>query len=178
MSCRSASWTTLSISIRLNGIGSDGLGGGDTDGVGETEDYWVPRIGFKAGIGDSVDCLADYSQPWGAHTKPGADWAGANDNIETKIKATTTRRPVPTRFDVGKGQFRIIGGGFYQEVGWLQGAFRRTCSTIWHRRSGTGVGRLDLEGSAVGWRIGAAYEIPEFALRASLVYNSQSTWTS
>jgi long-chain fatty acid transport protein len=36
----------------------------------------------------------------------------------------------------------------------------------------TGIGRLDLKGDGYGWRVGAAYEIPEIALRASLVYNS------
>jgi long-subunit fatty acid transport protein len=51
----------------LNGIGSNGIGGGATNGVGDTEDYWLPRIGFKAGIGENVDCMADYSQPWGAY---------------------------------------------------------------------------------------------------------------
>ncbi len=31
---------------------------------------------------------------------------------------------------------------------------------------------FELEDDGVGWRVGAAYEIPEIALRASLVYNS------
>lgn len=34
------------------------------------------------------------------------------------------------------------------------------------------MGRLDLDGSGWGWRTGVAYEIPEYAFRASLVYNS------
>lgn len=51
-----------------NGIGSNGIGGGKTDGVRDTESYWVPRVGVKAAFGDSIDCMADYSQPWGAHT--------------------------------------------------------------------------------------------------------------
>ncbi|MGO8426064.1 transporter, partial [Rhizobium ruizarguesonis] len=38
--------------------------------------------------------------------------------------------------------------------------------------TGNGVGRLDLEDSGWGWRSGLAYEIPEYAMRASLVYNS------
>ncbi len=36
-----------------------------------------------------------------------------------------------------------------------------------------GIGRLNLEDSAWGWRAGLAYEIPEYAFRASLVYNSE-----
>lgn len=36
-----------------------------------------------------------------------------------------------------------------------------------------GCGLLDLEADGVGWRIGAAYEIPEYAFRASLIYNAE-----
>lgn len=71
---------------RANGLGSDGRNGGTTT-ADDSEGYWVPRIGVKAGFGDSVDCMADYSQPWGAHTKPGANWRGANENIETKVES-------------------------------------------------------------------------------------------
>lgn len=151
-----------------NGIGSNGIGGGQTNGVGETESYWVPRIGVKAGFGDSVDCMADYSQPWGAHTKPGASWMGANDNIETKIESDNYAATCSYKWDVGKGQFRIIGGGFYQEVG----GFKERFVSPLVAPGFDGIGRLDLEGSGWGWRAGAAYEIPEYAFRASFVYNS------
>lgn len=153
-----------------NGVGSNGIGGGKTDGVRDTEGYWVPRVGVKAGIGDSVDCMADYSQPWGAHSKPGRDWAGANDNIETKVESDNYAATCSYKWDVGQGQFRVIGGGFYQEVsgfkdrlvvGGLPPAF------------GSGVGHLELDSNGWGWRAGVAYEITEYALRASLVYNSE-----
>jgi long-chain fatty acid transport protein len=151
-----------------NGIGSNGRGAGQTNGVGETEGYWVPRIGVKAGFGDSVDCMADYSQPWGAHTKPGANWMGANDNIETKIESDNYAATCSYKWDMGKGQFRIIGGGFYQEVG----GFKERFVSPLVAPGFDGIGRLDLDGSGWGWRAGAAYEIPEYAFRASLVYNS------
>ncbi|MCB8835410.1 hypothetical protein LJD42_28095, partial [Escherichia coli] len=35
-----------------------------------------------------------------------------------------------------------------------------------------GTGRLNLSADGVGWRVGAAYEIPEIAFRASLMYNA------
>ncbi|CAN7520929.1 OmpP1/FadL family transporter [Pararhizobium sp. LjRoot255] len=139
-----------------------------TSGVEDTEGYWVPRIGVKAGFGDSVDCMADYSQPWGAHTNPGTNWAGVNDNIETKIESDNYAATCSYKWDVGQGQFRVIGGGFYQEVG---GFKERLVSPI-IVPGFDGIGRLDLDGSGWGWRTGVAYEIPEYALRASLVYNS------
>ena len=36
-----------------------------------------------------------------------------------------------------------------------------------------GVGKFDLSDDAWSWRVGAAYEIPEIALRASVVYNAR-----
>ncbi|WP_105374851.1 OmpP1/FadL family transporter [Neorhizobium huautlense] len=140
-----------------------------TSGVEDSESYFVPRIGMKAGIGDSADCMLDYSEPWGAHAAPGRNWAGANSNIETKVESRNYAATCSYRFDAGPGQLRIIGGAFYQEVfGFKE---RQVVPDI--AVPGTGVGRLDLEGDGWGWRAGVAYEIPEYAFRASLVYNSE-----
>ncbi|MFN7024365.1 MAG: OmpP1/FadL family transporter [Pseudorhizobium sp.] len=152
-----------------------GTGGGNLNGLSDnaddTEGYWVPRIGAKAAIGDSVDCMFDYSEPWGAHTNPGRDWAGANENIETKVESRNYAATCSYKFDVGPGQLRLIGGTFYQEVyGFKE---RLVQDFAGFPVPFSGVGRLDLEGDGWGWRAGVAYEIPEYAFRASLVYNSE-----
>ncbi len=156
----------------------DGGGLGATS-VDETPDYTVPRFGAKVGLTDYADCLASYSEPWGVHTDPGSDWAGANQNIETKIESHDYGLTCSYRFDVGKGQLRAIGGVSYQELSGfkerlvlgpnvIRGLVGPTLSAGF---DGTGV--LDLEADGVGWRIGAAYEIPEYAFRASLIYNAE-----
>lgn len=156
-------------------------GGGDLTGRSTTadgsEDYWVPRIGVKAAIGDAADCMFDYSEPWGAHKAPGVDWAGANEDIETKVESRNYAMTCSYRFDVGPGQLRLIGGGFYQEVYGFQERLVQSPVGLPPVLGGglglSGVGRLDLEGDGWGWRAGVAYEIPEYAFRASLVYNSE-----
>ena len=154
---------------KLNNVTStDPFATGRTDGIRDTEAYYVPRIGFKAGIGDSVDCMVDYSQPWGAHLAPGIDWVGAKTNMETKINSHNYAATCSYKFQMGKGQFRVIGGAFYQEMD----GFKERLVVPALLPLNLGVGRLDMEESGWGWRIGAAYEIPEIALRASLVYNS------
>lgn len=131
----------------------------------DSEGYWVPRIGFKAEVVKDVDCMADYSQPWGAHTNPGI-WNGSFSNIETDIKSNNYAATCSYKMDAGKGQLRFIGGVFYQEVYGFKESFITPLAP-------GAVGRVDLKGTGWGWRAGLAYEIPEIALRASLVYNSQ-----
>lgn len=151
-----------------DGLGSDGVGGGATS-VDDSSNFAIPRVGFKIGITDDIDCMGDYSQPWGAHTNPGADWVGANSNVETRVNSDNYAATCSYKFDLGQGQFRVIGGGFYQEVDGFQ---EKLVVGGLPPVLGSGIGRLDLEGNGWGWRAGAAYEIPEYAFRASLVYNS------
>lgn len=138
----------------------------------DTENYAVPYVGLKGGFGD-VDCLLDYSEPFGAHTNPGINWAGANNNIETKITTHNYGATCSYKFDVGSGQLRVIGGTFYQEVEGFKERMVYSLPAAPPGFSTVGTGRLDLEDEAWGWRAGVAYEIPEYALRASLVYNSR-----
>jgi len=130
-----------------------------------TEGYWVPYIGAKATLGYGVDCMVDYSQPWGASSNPGI-WNGSYSNINTQIKSNNYAGTCSYKMDVGKGQLRFIGGVFYQEVYGFKESYANPLL-------GTTLGRVDLDSNGWGWRAGIAYEIPDIALRASLVYNSQ-----
>jgi long-chain fatty acid transport protein len=169
---------TTSAAFPFNGTAA-GAGGGDLNDLSSSadgsENYWVPRIGAKAAIGDAADCMFDYSEPWGAHKDPGRNWAGANEDIETKVESRNYAMTCSYRFDAGPGQLRLIGGAFYQEVYGFQERLVQDFTGVPLGFGGglSGVGRLDLEGDGWGWRAGVAYEIPEYAFRASLVYNSE-----
>lgn len=156
-----------------DGLGSNGIGGGSTT-ARDTEGYWVPRAGVKVGYND-IDCMIDYSQPIGAHSAPGANWVGAQSNIETKIDSNAYAGTCSYKFDVGKGKLRFIGGVFQEDVSGFKERLvlaPLVAGGLGFPITGDGTGRLELEGKGWGWRAGIAYEIPEIALRASLVYNS------
>ncbi|MBZ9653589.1 OmpP1/FadL family transporter [Phyllobacterium lublinensis] len=157
-----------------DGRGANGIGGGATS-VDETPDYSVPRFGFKVGITDDADCLATYSQPWGVHTDPGADWVGANQNIETKIDSDDYGLTCSYKFALSKGYLRAIGGVSYQELDGFKNrlVFGNIFQTPYAALGYDGQGVLSLNADGVGWRAGVAYELPEYALRASLIYNAE-----
>ena len=98
-----------------DGLGSNGIGGGKTSGH-ETPNYEVPRFGAKLGITPDFDCLGSYAEPWGVHTNPGADWVGANQNIETKIDSKDYGLTCSYKFAVGeksyhpRNRWRVLPG--------------------------------------------------------------------
>lgn len=161
-------------------IGSGGpigaVGAKGSSDANDAENFWSKRIGARARFGDNLDCMFDYSEPWGAHLKPGQDWKGAIYNIETDVYSRNYATTCRVKFDLVKGSLSVIGGGFFQELG----GFKDRLAAYTGALDGNGdpvvvgniVGRLQMKGNGWGWRTGLAYEIPEIALRASLVYNS------
>ncbi|GLS34536.1 long-chain fatty acid transporter [Mesorhizobium tianshanense] len=151
---------TLKNVQRLDGSGMS------TSEIDVGGDYVVPRIGFKANIFEPVDCLASYTKPYGAEADFGMNNAYSPTAVKYYVKTNDFGLTCSYKINVGKGAIRFIGGLSYQEVD----AFlsRQTLLAF----GNTGLGKFKLSDEAWGWRVGAAYEIPEIALRASLMYSS------
>jgi long-chain fatty acid transport protein len=113
--------------------------------------------------------MADYSQPYGAHSKQGRNWVGANSNTETDIGTDGYAATCSVKVQAGKGQFRVLGGVSHLDIS----GFKERLVAPLPPAFGTGIGRVDLKDSGIGWRAGIAYEIPEIAFRASAVYYSE-----
>lgn len=144
----------------------------------EYENYADPYVGGKAAIGDAIDCMIDYSEPWGANSNPGRNWAGAKDMSEIEVFSRNYGGTCSYKFDAGPGQFRVIGGGFYQEIGGHKEAVVVPPVLLGPLAdSFSGLGELqDMKDNSGGWRMGIGYEIPEYAIRASLMYNSKVSY--
>lgn len=145
----------------------------DTE-VDEGKSYWVPKVSAKVQLTDDLACAAQYRQPWGIETDSGLNNARMFSAIEQKISSNDYGLNCSYRFEAGdKGFFRLLGGVSYQE---LKGKQTKISALSPPPALSFGDSRLDVDDKAIGWRIGAAYEIPEIALRASLVYQSKVSY--
>lgn len=140
----------------------------------ETSSYWVPKFSAKLDITDDLACAAQYRQPWGIETDVGADTFRSFTAVSQKISSHDYGLNCSYRFAAGeKGFIRILGGVSYQH---LEGQQEKMVPSKAFGNPFGGnfrIANLDVDDNAVGWRLGAAYEIPEYAARASLVYQSE-----
>jgi long-chain fatty acid transport protein len=144
----------------------------DTE-VDEGKSYWVPKVSAKFQLTDDLACAAQYRQPWGIDTDSGINNARMFGAIKQKISSNDYGLNCSYRFAAGdKGFFRILGGVSYQE---LKGEQTKV-SALNKSPLLFGNSRLDVDDKAFGWRLGAAYEIPEIALRAIIVYQSKVSY--
>lgn len=134
-------------------------------GTSYTDDYVVPSMAVKLNITDNLRCAATMVDNNGgsvtyAVPKPSGK---LSEDFTTNEKAVTCG----VKFQAGPGNIWLLGGGYVETFGYdrvnatpIPGAFAN----------------LTLDGEQVGYRIGAAYEIPDIAFRAQLMYRSGTSY--
>jgi len=156
------------------------------DSIDVDGNYFVPRFGIKFNAAPGLDCLLSYTEPFGADAGYGEDNAYSVTAVEFTIDTQDYGATCAYQFgagttSVGDSFLRIIGGVSYQE---LQGFQSRQRFSDFARAGlisipGTGItnsdgiGFFSVDGDAFGWRAGVAYEIPDIALRAMILYHSE-----
>lgn len=136
---------------------------GPSPNVNEAERFSIPRYGVATKVGDYFRCLASYREPWGGHADYGTSWIYAASAVEQHFSSEDYGLTCAVSVPLEKGKLSVVGGYSHQEISYkLRQYF------------GFGVfADTDVSDESHGWRAGLAYEIPEYALRASLIYNSQ-----
>lgn len=136
-------------------------------GVEFANSYTVPYASVGGRISGDVSCVGSYSQPFGADSEyTGAvRFHVAAQSLETNELGLTCGYG----FDLTKGRLSVIGGVFYETVDYKQAQ-----DFTGHNFGVTGESRVELTSNDVGYRIGLGYEIPEYALKAQLMYRSQT----
>ena len=128
----------------------------------ETESFVLPRFGVSVGMGEHLRCLASYREPWEGHANYGTGWTYSAAALEQHFSSEDYGLTCALGGNLGPGRIGVLGGVSYQRVHYrLLQAF------------GPGLpGVTNVDDDGVAWRAGLSYEIPEYALRASLIYNA------
>lgn len=149
-----------------------------------TEAYVVPNFAIKLNLTDRARCAGTYTQPFGANSTYGSQainagiWADALDGAAQPSGTAYTHFSTEEfgltcgyRFQAGRGNLWVIGGGFLKSISYDEG--NRIGSPL-SPVSSLPVGSLSLsENDVPGYRLGVAYEIPEIALRVQGIYRSK-----
>jgi long-chain fatty acid transport protein len=134
-------------------------------GTDYTDSYAIFSGAVKLNINDDLRCAATFSQPYGgsvSYVSPSVPSGKLSENFTINEMGLTCGY----KFDLSKGRAWILGG-VYQEMFDYDRVNFRSAVTRFH---------LGLKGTDAGFRIGAAYEIPEIALRAQLMYRAASSY--
>ncbi|MGB3646207.1 MAG: outer membrane protein transport protein [Mesorhizobium sp.] len=131
-------------------------------GTRYTEDYVIPSAAIKINLSDNLRCAGTFVNNIGGSAK--YEFPAASGKVLEEFTTYETAATCALGFDVGPGRLWVLGGGFGETLDYLR---KDSYAAV-----GLGEGVLDLEGQKYGYRIGAAYEIPEIALRGQIIYRS------
>lgn len=129
-----------------------------------TDSFWMPSVAAKVAIGDSLSCAGTYTRPFGASFDNGPQAraaqivAGRNASFSSRFDSDEYGATCAAHMKMGPGEAYLLGGVFLQSLDYEE-------KTLF------GTLRLQDE-EAYGYRLGAAYDIPEYAFRAQLLYRS------
>jgi long-chain fatty acid transport protein len=154
--------------------------GGEPGLVGSNylDDYVIPSMAVKFGLGESLACAVTYTDAYGAASSHPVPYGPSGKTLE-EFKSPEFGATCAVFFDVGPGRVALIGGGFIEKFNYeveamplvqvAPGVFVRTPLAAL---------AADLDSTAYGWRAGIGYEIPDIALRAQLLYRSGTSHTA
>lgn len=130
------------------------------------ESYAVPYASVGGQLIDNVACVASYAQPYGADSS----YTGAITYhiAQQSLASDELGLTCSYRMDAGKGRFSFIGGVFNESIEYKQARNFTTAFGV------VGDSRIRVTSDAWGFRVGAAFEIPEIAFKAQLMYRSQT----
>lgn len=137
-----------------------------------SQDYVIPSFAAKWQATENFGCAFTYTQPFGADAEygpqavfaslPAALGGGGGTGTGATRKEFITNEYGATcdvSAQAGKGRLHFLGGVFMQDFEYEADVFR---------------GELRLQDDAAfGYRLGVAYEIPEYAMRFQLMYRSK-----
>lgn len=134
--------------------------------VSATPDVWNYSAKAKFDLHDNFSCLTRLNNPGTILEETPDNWAGRFSIIKTELQTFGLDATCAVKLNLGGGHhFRVIGGGRYVEADIDVLKMTNLLSE--------GLSNVSLHGAGFGWRAGVAYEFPEYAIRASLIYDHE-----
>lgn len=133
-------------------------------GTDYAEDYVIPSAAVKFNLTENLRCAGTLVNNNGGNAK--YDFPTTSGKTLEEFTTYESALTCGVGFNAGQGKFWLLGGGFMEKFDY-------------HRENAYGpVGNatLNLDGQEYGYRIGAAYEIPDIALRGQVMYRSGTSY--
>lgn len=139
----------------------------------EAEAFSVLQGSATARLGEYFRCLGSYREPFEGHANYGPNWIGAAALIEKHFETRDYGLTCAGTLPLETGQISLIAGASYQEADLEMQQLAVLIPGGGPPFAVIGQAHTDVSDTSWGWRVGVAYEIPEYYVRASLIYNSQ-----
>ena len=130
-------------------------------GTDYLDTYVIPSGAVKIKMTDNLSCAGTYTDVYGAASTYASPFGPAL-KLSEKFTVTEFGATCAVFMNVGKGRLAVLGGAFLEKFNY-------------DFVGGGGALDVGLTSSAVGWRAGVAYEIPDIAFRTELMYRSGTT---
>ncbi|MTH95219.1 OmpP1/FadL family transporter [Roseibium sp. RKSG952] len=146
------------------------IGGLPATDTNYSQNFWSPNLGFKLQILPNLACAATYFRPFGQNGEYGPQALTAetgqaiaagefpNPTTSSDFRVDEYAGTCAQAFKIGPGRMHLIGGVFYHDFDYI---------------NRTVLGDMELNDGGFGFRAGAAYEIPEYAMRVQIIYRSE-----
>ncbi|MCI5073805.1 outer membrane protein transport protein [Oricola sp.] len=149
-----------------------------------SNDYFIPYVSVGGKLAGNLNCVGSYTQPYGGDS----EYSGAIqfDTAYQNFVVDELGLTCSVGFDAGPGRAYLIGGVFHESLDYNEAQDFQLYDGIplpnpffddgVYGPNAGDVSSLNLTGESWGYRIGVGFEIPEIALRGSLMYRSQTDY--
>ena len=134
-------------------------------GTNYADSYALFSGAVKLNITDDLRCTATMAEVYGGDATFASPTFPSGKLKET-FDITEYGVTCGYKFDLSKGRAWILGGIFQEDFDYYRFNFRTPGTRV----------NLNLQGEDTGFRVGAAYEIPEIALRAQVMYRAATSY--
>lgn len=135
-----------------------------------TPNVWNYQAAAKVSLTDNLRCLARINQPGSILEELPEDWNGKFTTVKTELNSFGVDGTCGVRVPVAPGQFlSVFAGARYVDVDLYSSKMNAIADAL---GLGDRLTEIELSGSGYGWRVGAAFEVPEYAIRANIFYDS------